>query len=636
MLSWLRKGKDDKTELEIENSSQGSQHDPITEEEQSVVAKVTKDFMDAKATREGECDETGFSIEENWEDEYFIYKGGGLQWLTNFAYRTKKDRRIRPNSEDNFVFNALTIQHANVTSDTPQISIFGVEDDDEEVAKKLTFASRMNDNRNKFTETWKKWVYDFIGSGPTIAMVTWDSEWMGGKGPERFAGDVRVKRIDKWDMYFDPAITNLEENMQDCSYIVRRVRKKLKYIRDRWDKGKLVGEQHNEDDLIYEGGNPEQAYVIEYWHRGFPWMMEDYKVKELREKAIRLEEEGDYYKAKDYYEAAKGNLFGIHVAYVSDGVLLEYCSYEYEHGQYPFVFTSRYFDEKNQWGFGEIRNIKIPQIMHNKADEIEIEAMTREGLGGYIYQTGAINDKQITKMLENSGRAGMLFPVDNINMIKERTGVKVPGNVTNYKEHKQRMIETISSNTPINQGQMPTSNTPGIVIQELGARSDVRMKQISNKLEDFIVNINNLRIELFGQFYTEERYYRIRGSNGKMEQGTIKADDIKREWSRDIEIEQTEDGIAMPIERKEKFIPEFDVKAVVISEKPTDRNYYTNLALQLYQMQLLTKEDFLSTLEEGKLPSMADILEHLEVQQQKLMQQQMMMQQQQIPPMQGY
>ena len=134
-------------------------------------------------------------------------------------------------------------------------------------------------------------------------------------------------------------------------------------------------------------------------------------------------------------------------------MLLEYIPYVYEDGLYPFAYTTRYWDENSPWGWGEIRNTKIPQILHNKADEIELEAISRQGLGGAYYTAGAITPKQLENIRRNSGKGGAWLEVDNVNMIRDREGVRVPGNLIGYKEHKQRMIETISQVTPIQQGR---------------------------------------------------------------------------------------------------------------------------------------------------------------------------------------
>ena len=589
-----------------------------TAKEQELLSRVSNDFQVSRAVRMSDIDKTGYSVEDNWEDEAYIYKGGGLQWVTNIAYRSQKARQYRPNSEDNLVFNAINTLHANITASIPDFTIDGTGDTNigEDIAEKITDAVRFNDKRNNFPHMWKKLVYDLIGAGPTIAMVTWDNEWMGGKGPDRWVGDVRVERVDKWDIYFDPAVLDLEENLQDCSYIVRRPRKKLDFIKKTWKNGKYVSATTNEDDEIDEGGDPEQAYIEEYWHRGFPLYMPEEKAKKIRERAAELEREGDTYKAQDYYDAANGDLEGIHVAYVSDGVLLEYCPYEYEDGLYPFVYTEKYSDDKCQLGFGEIRNIKIPQIMHNKSDEIELEAMSTEGLGGHFYQKGAINNKQLTRIIEHNGKGGMMLEVDNLQGILPRTGPKVPSSIAAYKDHKQRMIDTVSQVSPTMQGLQQGSNTPARAIQELGARSDIRVKQAAEKLEDFLIKIKQLQISKMAQFYTEDRYYRVRTSDNKIRDGKINAMELHREWVREYEqVEEIDPTTGAPtmvvVEKKERFVPEFDIKVTILSEKPTDRNYYTTLAFDLYNMQLLTAEDLYATLEEGKLPPVNDIMENL-------------------------
>jgi hypothetical protein len=504
-----------------------------------------------------------------------------------------------------------------------------MEDSDEKIAKELTCISKYNDEKNEFPKLWDKWVMDFITSGPTIAMVTWDNEWIGGKGPDKWVGDVRLTRCSKWDMYFDPAITDLEtsESLQQCSYIIRRPRKKLKFIKDTW--GKDVSDELNEDELINEGNNPEQAYLVEYWHRGFPHYVDDKSAGMFRDKALELESTNEYYKAQDYYDRAKGNLNGIHVAYYANGVLLEYVPYVYEHGLYPFVFTTRFDDEKNPWGFSEIRNLKIPQIAHNKADEIEMEAMSRQGLGGYFYTKGAISPKQRDKIVESNGKGGMMFEVDNAALLQARQGVSVPASIPNYKEHKMRMINQISGNTDIMQGQSPGAGVPFASLQQLGARADVRMGAITGKLEGFLKGINKLRIELFTEFYTEERYYRLKNIDGTKEKVPFTRDTFMKEYQYETGITDTGESIPM----LEKFTPELDISVRILSEKPTDRGYYTNLAFQLYQLQLIDYEDLLKTLDEGKLPSIELLIQKLKDKAQQAQLQQMIQQPPQGPPL---
>jgi hypothetical protein len=261
-------------------------------------------------------------------------------------------------------------------------------------------------------------------------------------------------------MYFDPAIKDLENDMQECSYIIRRPRKKLYGIKSRWDKGKLVGVLNNEDGDINEGGNPRQTYLVEYWHRGFPFFVPSERKNELNEQAQRHEEQGDSYRAQDYRDSANGTLEGVHVAYFADGVLLEYRCYEYEDGLYPFVFTTKYFDEKNQWGWGEVRNLSIPQVLHNKVDEIIIEAMMKEGLGGYFVREGAVSDPQLRKILDGSAMGGQFFKVNDPSGLMPREGVRVPNSIIDYRRDKENFINQNQPATTIQQGQSPGANVP--------------------------------------------------------------------------------------------------------------------------------------------------------------------------------
>jgi hypothetical protein len=249
--------------------------------------------------------------------------------------------------------------------------------------------------------------------------------------------------------------------------------------------------------------------------------------------------------------------------------------------------------------------------MHNKADEIEIESYSREGLGGGYYEEGGIAPKQLEEIKKNSGKGGMWFKVGNIHKMKEREGVKAPASLVNYKDHKQRMIETVSSNTPIQQGLAPGANVPYSTIAELGARTDIRTKQKIEILEDFLTELNRLRINRFKQFYTEDRYYRLKGKFGANIEGTFNAQEMTKTWARE-NVMNEETG--MEETRFETYVPEFDISIKIMDEKPNDREYYTKTGFELNKIGGMTMEDLWTTIDEGEFPPKDQILENLKVQ----------------------
>jgi hypothetical protein len=387
------------------------------------------------------------------------------------------------------------------------------------------------------------------------------------------------------------------------------------------------------------------------------YVPEEYKNIFLQ-KAAEFEEIGDSYKAQDYRDMAEGKLLGVHMAYKTPNLLLEYIPYVYEDGLYPFVFKVLYEDEEQPLGIGEVRNIILPQINHNKADEIELEAMSKEGLGGAYYEIGAITDPQIENIKKNSKKGGAFLEVANINGIKDRTGIRVPVSITNYKEHKQRMVETITQNTPIQQGFKPGGVTAMGAIQELGARADTKNKGKSEVLEDVLIEITQMEIRRIIQFYTEKRTYRLLGESlDKMRQKqqmlmqqqgqiaqpnsisgqentiqqniqmppelesprrTFDPQSLYREWDRE-EAQTDETGAEIPA-KVERYIPEFDVRVKLQTEKPTDRNYYASVALQLAPAGFMDLESLWYTLDEGKFPPKEDIIRR--VKEERAMQQQ--------------
>jgi len=571
-------------------------------EEQKIASEILRNQENAESVRKNDSTGEFGSVEQVWEDEYKIFNGN--QWGTSFAYRSKEGRQRRPNSIDNFVFPAIMNMHAIITNSTPEVTIEQVGENDKDISQKLTYISRFNDKRNNFSALWKRMVLQYLSYGPIIGSVMWDSEWMGGKGPDRWVGDVRLMYIDRREIYFDPAIIDLEFRLQECSFVHRKYRKKLSYIKTRWDVE--VSEEHNTNDITNEGSEPNQAYVIEAWHRGLPKIMPKKEVLRLQEKAFR-DKDNDYYRYQKCLEQSRGTVEGIHLAYYSNGILLEYIPYVYDDGLYPFIYKTLYFDENTQHGFGEIRNVKVPQVLHNKADEIEIEAMTRTGLGGKYYMKNAVTPRQLNEIKQNAGKGGMWHEVDNLNGIADKETVSVPASITNYKEHKQRMVETISQNTPIQQGLSPGTHVPYKAIAELGARTDIRTKGKVEVLEDFLKEMNQLRINRFAQFYTQDRYYRIKGEGNKIVQGSFNSDEMFFEWSRE-EIADETGNIDV---KKERFVPDFDVSVKIMDEKPTDRNYYTATAADLYKSNAMDIESLWYTLVEGKFPTKEEVLERL-------------------------
>jgi len=617
-----------------------SQHN--TDEENELLCDIETAQQHAESGKRAE-------IEVNWDDEYKIYIG--KQWDTTKGARTKTGKKRNWNSQDNFVFPMIRNMLASLTVTTPRPDISAVETGDTDTASVLNDLVPHILYRNKFTHQWKKIVLQGLQYGPIIGYVPYDQHWIGGSGPNRWVGEIRTLFMKKSEFYPDPAIIDLEERLQECSYINIKQRKKLEWFEEKWDKGKYVIEDSYdiEEGQENEGPDPHQATLITHFHKETPRFISKEWKETFLQKAEEAESEGLPYKAQDYRDMANGTLKGVHCAYKAGSIILDYIPYVYEDGLYPFVYKVMYADEEQPYGMGEERNVVIPQIMHNRVDEIEVSAMLGQGLGGGFYQKGTFSNAQFNEFLNNIAKANTWHEVNNINGIKPKQPVQVPANITNYKESKKGVIDTISQNTSILQGISPGANVPYSTIRELGARSDLRMKSRAEVLEDFLIEFFQLIINRIAQFYTEKREYRIRGDSkeravekqaykalieianmpkgtppeqqmqaminllvfiktqkDKPNKGVFERSMLVRTWDR----ETVEDENGQSVTKKEEFVPELDISVKVLDERPTDPNYYTDMAMGLLGKAMGIKA-FWKTMKDGKFPPVDEILEEL-------------------------
>jgi len=596
------------------------------------------------------------NIETAWEDEYKIYQGGGKQWDTTRCLRTATGKKRNFNSETNYVLP--TVQNMKSSfAEAPVFEYTGQEESDDETAKVITDLVANVLERNEWPEQYDKIVQQMIQYGPVIGYVPWDQHWIGGSGPNRWVGEVRTYFQKKSEFFPDPAIIDLEERLQECSFINRRQRKKLDWFADTWEKGKFVIEDtldipKGQED---EGQEPNQATLITHFHKGLPEFVPDEWKKTFLEKAEQAESEGLPYKARDYRDMAEGTLKGVHCAYKAGTILLDYVPYIYDDGLYPFVYKVLYTDEQQPWGMGETRNILVPQVLLNKAKEIILGAMLGQGLGGGFFNKGSLSESQKGELLDNIAKANAWIEVNNKEGLQPKPAVQVPANFGLFADDQEKAIDKISRNTAILQGEAP-GNMPLGVVRELGSRADAGSFYKAKVLERFMVPFARLILNRIVQFYTEDRKYKIIGNKvniekiiyeevmriANMPQGTPPEQQLQAimqllmsakqqsfqnrrtaiynrkmlvdTWERDID----ENGNPMV----EEFIPELDINVKITKEMPQDRNYYINFAAQLLGKALGVKS-FWQTVETGKLPPASEILAELEETQKAQMQAQL-------------
>lgn len=138
------------------------------------------------------------------------------------------------------------------------------------------------------------------------------------------------------------------------------------------------------------------------------------------------------------------NGYGVHVATVAGGVLLRHKSYIYEHGKYPFIWRVCYPRENTIWGFGEIHQLKTPQIMLNKTDENIIEGLVHQTFGIKVFNADAMSEKQKAIIRAKGTLPGQWFEVNDVDGVKPIYGQGIPAGAFQYYDQKKVSMETIT------------------------------------------------------------------------------------------------------------------------------------------------------------------------------------------------
>ena len=574
--------------------------------------------------------------QDYWDDEYLITKGD--QWDTSLSPISNEDKTNRPNSVSNFILPTLMNIVDGLTSSTPQTDISGREHSDDAKACVLQDTISYISYINKYQDEWKETVLQFIQYGILIGKVVWDPRFIGGSGPTSYMGEVLVQFQDKDEIYFDPAIRDLKRRFQEQEFINLVYRKKMGFIEDTWELGKNAIEDY--DDVSKnktEGQRPNQATIIEHWHKGKPEFVSEENKQLFLDKAEEFKDEP--VKVKMYKDMANGSINGVHCAYVVGNILLEYIPYVNEDGLYPFVYRVLYKDERNPYGYGEVRNIMNPQIMYNKLMDIQLEAMSLQGLGGYLYEKGAFSDAQMRDYKAKMHTGGEALEVNSLAKIKQRDPVIVPQSLQTAMVQLKENLDTTSQNTAIAQGVSPGANVPYASVRDLGARADVRNKGKLGILEGFMIDMTKLTINRIAENYTQEREYRIRGDKSGVImklvytgiKDIIKMQDKKAQLAALIQLKETVESMDKSKEVKygkmvskdimnsytnsdgdiEYYVPDYDMKVKIVDERPQTWQHFEQIAMAMYPHGLGPKS-FWDTIVDGKLPDKEIILKELE------------------------
>lgn len=575
---------------------------------------------------------------------------------TGHPLRSEQQKSLKPNAVENIAFALVDGLASEFAMDVELIDI-PTEPGDDDAATKMTQLKRFIAQKNRIKMERLDFTRNYFGLGTGIWHIYWDPDWKGGRGPNRWIGDIRWKSQHPLTVFPD---ARCGDDINNGYRIHKAVYVPLEYIAERWpeyadqvqaetpDPMLLLG---TDDEELTSGETEELVLLVETWYRGKP-LLDDPDIAD-----------GDPSEASAALSNDGNGLHCIWWAGEGQRVYLGHANYVCFRGEeprFPFIFRQRYPRKNSVWGYSEYHYVKSPQIILNKTTEMILEGHQHHALGRVYYTSDALDDEHRAAARRLGGIPGAWINVKDLNGINHVFGTGVPGSLQGEPLRIQRAMETIVGRFDISQGRTPGSVTAFRALDLLNQRAQVRLRSaetdITTAYEDCGRYINQLVVEN----YTEGRVYRILGDDdGAGPQfDTFDLADIQkvhvfegvpadllaqynlppgttvipfRGWTPPEGMIEGQDY--------EVYSPDFDVECRTTTGLPSDRIFYMEVAKELLALGKIDDDVFWHVMEHGKFPPFAEMAER--ARERALMAKQMAMAQAQaqgagmVPPAQG-
>ena len=557
--------------------------------------------------------------EAEMEEMYKLYKSAHWDLLdeTGRVLRTDAQKQNHPNAVENVVFAMIDGLIAEFSTPKELVD-YPTEEGDDDLATKLTDIKEYIAYKNRLDKQTIKFLWTFFLYGTGIKGRYWDPTWKGGKGPNRWDGEIRW--IAEHPKYIFPD-ARCTESFEDGRRIHKAIPRTIEDVEETWEgveniladysTASLAAMEELEQTSV--DALKDQIWVGDTWYKGKPLILEEGE-----------EDQGP----------------GMHLiqwAGLDNPVYLAHSNYYYfdpeEDDRFPIQGYKCYEREGSPWGISEAYQIKNPQIIMNKTAEIIIESHIHEALGQTVYEASAVSDKQKKMFKEKGTLAGMWFEVNDINGVQRIYGKGTQASLSNEMSRLQRSIETIVGRFDISQGKTPGSVTAFRALDLIASRAQVRLKAKEMIINTSFEDDGNYINHLITRFYDNKRKYRILGEGGdKPTFGALESNELKRVYlfAEDVSLSMDEFEASivgqemLPPEQQmiegkdyEIYSPEFDTRCKVTSTMPSDRVFYMEMAKELYIAQLIDHHIFWYVIDNGKFPPIEEVLQHIEQQQQQ-------------------
>lgn len=557
--------------------------------------KVRKGIDILKKYKEGkEAIEQGIIENEQW------YKMNHWEYI-----RKRNQKEGEPEPVSGYLFSTIANKHADAMDNFPEPNMLPREQSDEEEAQRLSEIVPVILENNDFRSTYDNaWWYK-LKNGAVPYGVFWNEELENG------LGDIDIQKLDILNVFWEPGLSDHQKgqnffivNLVDNDIIVAQYPDRLPA---NFTGSKTIEvKEYIHDDSI---DTTNKSVVVDWYKKVSVSVVPEARARTV----VHLTKFVDEYELASTEDDPEMYPYGL-----------------YEHGKYPVEFDVLFPEEGMPIGFGYVHVIRNPQMYVDKLDQIITRNALISGKIRYIIKdNGTINEKELLDLgvdvIHSTGG------IDETN-IRTIQGEPLAPFIVNHREGKIQELKETAGNNDFSRGEGGQGITAASAIMALQEAGNKLSRDMIQRSYNCFKKCNDMVISLIGQFYTEDRKFRIDGKNGeKTKYVTYNNKGLKEQQLPSM----------YPGEEPKYRKPIFDIKVRPERQSPFSQMAHNELAKELFGAGMFNPEvaqQSLVALEmmqfEGKDKIIQKIQQNAQfMQQMQQQQQQMQMMQQQIQKM---
>ena len=404
--------------------------------------------------------------------------------LQHWAVIREQHADARPEPTSAWLFNTISNKHADAMDNYPQPNVLPREQSDEQDARMLADILPAVLEMAGFEQTYSDNWWGKLEHGTAFYSPVWDAS------AENGLGDVRIKKIDPLNLYWEPGVDDLQDSRNlFCVAWQHNDLLEQRYPQSRGKltrKGFTMAEYVSEDTIDHK----DQSVMVDWYYKrkvGSKTVLHLVKfVYGVNEPLFATENEPD-----------------------------KYPNGWYDHGQYPFEPDTIFPIKGSPFGFGFVSICRDPQMY---IDKLGGNILRQTGLATnprwFVKENGAVNEDEYLDQSKPLVHVQGSLDENNLRKIDVDP---VDGNSVSITQLKIDEMKETSGNRDVTAGSSGSGVTAASAIAALQEAGNKGSRDMIAGSYRCYVRICYQVLELMRQFYTTPRYFRIIAPNGTAE-----------------------------------------------------------------------------------------------------------------------